>query len=63
MPSLAENCVRHIYTLRETEAQKRDYQIRCSHYQLELACLQRKTHNMRDIYAARGGPMCRTGLF
>jgi hypothetical protein len=34
--SLAENSVRHIETLREMEAHKRQYQIRCSHHELEL---------------------------
>jgi hypothetical protein len=34
--TLAENPVRHIETLREMEAHKRQYQIRCSHHELEL---------------------------
>ena len=34
---LAENSVRHIETLREMEAHKRHYQIRCSHNELELS--------------------------
>jgi hypothetical protein len=33
---LAENSVRHIDTLREMEVHKRQYQIRCSHHELEL---------------------------
>ena len=33
---MAENSVRHIDTLREMEAHKRHYQIRCSHHELEL---------------------------
>lgn len=37
MSPLAENSVRHIDTLRELEAQKLHYQIRCSHHELELA--------------------------
>lgn len=34
---LAENSVRHIDTLREMEAHKLHYQIRCSHHELEFA--------------------------
>jgi hypothetical protein len=34
---VAENPVRHIETLRELEAHKRHYQIRCSHHEIELA--------------------------
>ena len=33
---MAENSVRHIETLREMEAHKRNYQIRCSHHELQL---------------------------
>jgi len=33
---LTENSVRHIDTLREMESLKHEYQIRCSHYQLEF---------------------------
>jgi hypothetical protein len=33
---LIENSVRHIDTLREMEAHKRHYQIRCSHHELEF---------------------------
>ena len=32
---MSENSVRHIDTLREMEAHKRQYQIRCSHHELE----------------------------
>ncbi|MEO9294559.1 MAG: hypothetical protein ABI347_03050 [Nitrososphaera sp.] len=32
---MSENSVRHIDTLREMEAHKRQYQIRCSHLELE----------------------------
>ena len=31
-----ENSVRHIDTIKEMEALKLEYQIRCSHYELEL---------------------------
>ena len=34
---LAENSVRHVDMLREMEAHKRQYQIRCSHHELELS--------------------------
>lgn len=34
---LAENSVRHVDTLRNMEAHKRQYQIRCSHHELELS--------------------------
>jgi hypothetical protein len=34
---MTENSVRHIETLREMEAHKRHFQIRCSHHELELA--------------------------
>ena len=33
---MTENSVRHIDTLREMEAHKRHYQIRCSHHEIEL---------------------------
>ena len=35
--TMTENSVRHIETLREMEAHKLHYQIRCSHHELELA--------------------------
>jgi hypothetical protein len=34
---LTENSVRHITAIREMEALKREYQIRCSHYELQLS--------------------------
>ncbi len=34
---LTENPVRHIEDLREMENLKREYQIRCSHYELEYS--------------------------
>ncbi len=34
---LAENSVRHIDTIKELESLKYEYQIRCSHYQLEFS--------------------------
>jgi hypothetical protein len=33
---LVENSVRHIETLRQMDKLKHEYQIRCSHYELEL---------------------------
>jgi hypothetical protein len=33
---LTENSVRHIDTIKEMEALKHQYQIRCSHYKLEF---------------------------
>lgn len=33
---MTENSVRHIETLRELDSMKKEYQIRCSHYELEL---------------------------
>jgi hypothetical protein len=33
---LTENSVRHIETIKEMETLKLEYQIRCSHYELEL---------------------------
>lgn len=40
--ALAENSVRHIDTLREMEAHKRHFQIRCSHLELELSSTKNK---------------------
>jgi hypothetical protein len=34
---VAENSTRHIDTLREMEAYKRQYQVRCSHHELEYS--------------------------
>jgi transcription elongation factor Elf1 len=34
---LTENSVRNINTIKELEALKLEYQIRCSHYQLEIS--------------------------
>jgi hypothetical protein len=34
---LTENSVRHISTIKEMEALKYQYQIRCSHYKLEFS--------------------------
>jgi hypothetical protein len=34
---LTENSVRHIDTIKEMEAMKLEYQIRCSHYELEFS--------------------------
>lgn len=39
---LTENSVRHIETLREMEANKRHYQIRCSHHELEFSIKDRR---------------------
>jgi len=39
---LTENSVRHIDTLREMEAHKRHYQIRCSHHELEFSATDRR---------------------
>ncbi|MEW5841214.1 hypothetical protein [Nitrososphaera sp.] len=39
---MSENSVRHIDTLREMEAHKRQYQIRCSHYELEHCARERR---------------------
>lgn len=39
---MTENSVRHIDTLREMEAYKRQYQIRCSHYELEHLAKDKK---------------------
>ncbi|HEX7141072.1 MAG TPA: hypothetical protein VF222_01200 [Nitrososphaeraceae archaeon] len=33
---MTENSVRHIDTIKEMEAMKLEYQIRCSHYELEF---------------------------
>ena len=33
---MTENSVRHIDSLREMDSMKKEYQIRCSHYELEL---------------------------
>ena len=33
---MTENSVRHINKLREMDSMKKEYQIRCSHYELEL---------------------------
>jgi hypothetical protein len=34
---LSENSVRHIDTIKEMESLKYEYQIRCSHYELEFS--------------------------
>jgi len=34
---LAENSVRHIETLKQMESLKHEFQIRCSHYELEFS--------------------------
>ena len=39
---LSENSVRHIDTLREMEAHKRQYQIRCSHHELEYSAREKR---------------------
>jgi hypothetical protein len=39
---LTENSVRHIDTLREMEAHKRQYQIRCSHHELEFSAQSKR---------------------
>ena len=39
---LTENSVRHIDTLREMEAHKRHYQIRCSHHELEFSAKDKR---------------------
>ena len=40
--NVTENSVRHIDTLREMEAHKRQYQIRCSHHELEFSAKDKK---------------------
>ena len=39
---LSENSVRHIDTLRDMEAHKRQYQIRCSHHELEYSAREKR---------------------
>jgi peptide subunit release factor 1 (eRF1) len=39
---MAENSTRHIDTLREMEAYKRQYQIQCSHYELEFSMKEKR---------------------
>jgi len=39
---MAENSTRHIETLREMEALKRQYQIRCSHHELEFSAMEKR---------------------
>lgn len=39
---VTENSVRHIDTLREMEAYKRHYQIRCSHHELEFSAKDKR---------------------
>lgn len=38
---MTENSVRHIDTLKDMEAHKRQYQIRCSHYELEFSAKEK----------------------
>ena len=40
--TLAENSVRHIDTLKDMEAYKLNYQIRCSHHELEFSQIERR---------------------
>ncbi len=37
MRAVSENSTRHVDTLREMEAHKRQYQVRCSHHELEYS--------------------------
>ena len=39
---MTENSVRHIDYLRQMDSLKREYQIRCSHYELELLAGRKK---------------------
>jgi hypothetical protein len=39
---VAENSTRHIKTLREMEAYKREYQVRCSHHELEYSAQEKR---------------------
>jgi ribosomal protein S27E len=39
---VAENSTRHIDTLREMEAYKRQYQVRCSHHELEYSAKEKR---------------------
>ena len=39
---MTENSVRHIDTLREMDSMKKEYQIRCSHYELELIKIENR---------------------
>ena len=39
---MSENSVRHIDTLREMEAHKRQFQIRCSHHELEYSAKEKR---------------------
>ena len=39
---MTENSVRHINYLRQMDNLKREYQIRCSHYELELLSSEKK---------------------
>ncbi|CAN5436025.1 hypothetical protein BH18THE2_BH18THE2_31870 [soil metagenome] len=60
---MTENSVRHISAIKEMEALKYQYQIRCSHYKLEFSshgksitcaiCQKNWFHNKEDITAAR----------
>jgi hypothetical protein len=63
MASLAGNSVRHIDALRDMEAQKRHYEIGCSHHSLNLLASKEKRITCAIYICGRVGPMCRTGLF
>jgi hypothetical protein len=39
---LAENSTRNIKTIRDMESVKREFQIRCSHYELEMELLDKQ---------------------
>jgi len=39
---LTENSVRHIETLKEMESLKLEFQIRCSHYELEFSSMDKR---------------------
>ena len=39
---MTENSVRHIDTIKEMEAMKLEYQMRCSHYELEFLPVDKK---------------------
>jgi hypothetical protein len=40
--AVSENSTRHIDTLREMEAHKRQYQVRCSHHELEYSAREKR---------------------
>jgi hypothetical protein len=40
--AVSENSTRHVDTLREMEAHKRQYQVRCSHHELEYSVCEKR---------------------